>query len=106
MPTTTSSYTIFLTQALFSGSVMLFCMIMLGFDKSTNIYLPILTGVTTLWLPAPRLNTNNISTLPVTNLTSNNSSIENTTALTKIPPLLHNLTINKNTTSPLADQLV
>jgi hypothetical protein len=48
---------LFTMQAFVSTSVLTFAMYMLFIGKDPGVYLPIITGITSYWMPAPTFNT-------------------------------------------------
>lgn len=43
----------FAAQVLFSFTAMIFCMAMIVDNRDTSVFLPILTSVISVWMPAP-----------------------------------------------------
>lgn len=54
-------YIVYFTQAAFSGIGILFCMTMMINGKDTTVYLPIMTGLLSYWLPNPKLNPSSLT---------------------------------------------
>ena len=43
----------FAAQVLFSVMTMAFCMVMISQDRETQVFLPILISIVSVWMPAP-----------------------------------------------------
>jgi hypothetical protein len=66
---------IFIIQTIVSILIMIFCMGMLIYNKECNVqgvYLPILTGISTYWVPSPGVTSNDLQH----NNIDNNNDIE------------------------------
>lgn len=59
----------FAAQVLFSVMTMAFCMAMISQDRETQVFLPILISIVSVWMPAPAVPNRKQASTPPSNTT-------------------------------------